>query len=327
MSKYYCVHPQQIQNVKLAWKRKSDGQTQDLAEELGLSLSTINLFLKGKPIHGLSFLEICETLELNWREIAGLDSLKRQVSSLPTAVDSDDGNNASESGSAIAVFRPVDEANDVDRALDALVSTLCEMLRRLTRKAGDLLRADRTSIFLLDRQHQKLGSINAEDGEGGCLVIEIPSDRGIASLAAASSETINIPFDVYDDPRSQEAKNTDKQTGYRTYAILAWPLFDEQRDLVAVVQFINKLKSNYSLEDDLSERIDKKGFTADDETLFATFAPSILKLLEECQFCFQLTQKLRESAQLNQASAISHMGLMAQLKAQEQQLRRSLARM
>ncbi|MCA1995523.1 MAG: GAF domain-containing protein, partial [Coleofasciculus sp. S288] len=173
MSKLYCVHPKYIEEVELAWRRKSEGQNQDLAEKLGLSLSTLNLFLKGKPIHGLSFLEICETLGLNWRKISGLEEQESDVSLLPTTVTSKSGNGFSESRFAIALSSQMDELSELDRALNELAIALCEMLRRLTRKAGDLLRADRTSIFLLDQQRKKLGSINADDGEGGSLVIEI----------------------------------------------------------------------------------------------------------------------------------------------------------
>ena len=202
------------------------------------------------------------------------------------------------------------------------------MLRRLTRKVGDLLRADRTSIFLLDPTRNLLGSINAEDGEGGSLVIEVPLNRGIASLAATTSSVINIPFDVYNDYRSEEARKTDKITGYRTYTILAWPLYNKQHDLVAVVQLINKLKPKCDPEDDLARRIDIKGFTHEDETLFATFAPSILQILEQCQFCYQLTQKLRNQADINtQDVDLQPTELIAELKQQEQKLRKIMERM
>lgn len=328
MSKSFSVHPKYIEQVKLAWSSKSDGHEQGLAEELGLSLPIVHLFLKGKPVKGLNFVEICQTLGLNWREIAGLDLPENSVSSPPAQVNRGNANEARASDSAITNPNLTGGASALDEAINDLVSTLCKMLRRLTRKAADLLNADRTSIFLLDRQRNKLGSINAEDGEGGSLVIEIPSNRGIASLAAASSEVINIPFDVYDDPRSEEAKNTDKKTGYRTYTILACPLLNEKQNLVAVVQFINKLRPNYGLEDDLSVRIDTNGFTQEDEEQFATFAPSILQILERCQFCYQLTHNLREDAARQQAAvALQNAKLIAELKQQEQQLRKIIDRM
>lgn len=318
MARSYTVHPKHIQEVNLAWKRKSDGREQDLAKELGHSLHLVitNLFLKGEPVNRVNFIEICQFLGLNWQEIAGLDLRENSVGS------SDTDRTLS---NAIMLSRPPEGVSDVDRAINELVGTLCEMLRRLTRKAGDLLRADRTSIFLLDKQTKVLGTIVADDGDGGCLLIDIPANRGIASLAATSLEVINVPFDVYVDPRSEEAKKTDLRTGYRTYTILAWPLLNKKKDLVAVVQLINKLKPNYSPNDDLSQKIDKQGFTKEDEEKFAKFAPSILKILEKCQLCYQLSQKLKNNEKLKRGgAALQNAELIAQLKLQEQQLRYSL---
>ncbi len=318
MSMWYRVHPKHIQEVNLAWKRKSDGREQEVAEKLGQSLCLVinNLFLKGEPVNRINFLEICQFLELNWQELAKLEEPKKQDRSPPKQVNS---------GDTVILHRPTGGISDVDQALNELVGTLCEMLRCLTRKAGDLVRADRTSIFLLDQQTKVLGTIIADDGKGGCLLIDLPANRGFASLAASSLHIINVPFDVYDDPRSQEAKKTDQRTGYRTYTILAWPLLNQQKDLVAVVQLINKLTPNYNPEDELSERIDRNGFTKEDEEKFAKFAPSILKILEKCQSCYEFAQKLRKKSERNQGGyIIQNAALIAELKRQEQQLRKSL---
>jgi hypothetical protein len=320
MPSSFSVHPRYIQEVNLVWKRKRDQREQDLTKELGRSLTLVivNLFLKGEPVNRANFIEICQLLGLNWREVAGLDIPKTPVSSWPTQGNFDD---------KLTVSRPVEGVSDVDKALNELVGTLCEMLRRITRKAGDFIGADRTSIFLLDREKQVLGTIIADDGDGGCLLIDIPANRGIASLAATSLKVINVPFDVYDDPRSEEAKNTDRRTGYRTYTILAWPLLNQQKDLVAVVQLINKLKPNHDPADELSKRIDTKGFTPQDEAQFTKFAPSILKILEKCDSCYQLSVKLRKNSGVPQDSVlVQNAALVAKLKRRERQLRKNLDR-
>src|SRR5919202_347232 len=318
MAMWYSVHSKYLQEVNLAWKGKSDGREREVTEKLGQSLRLVidNLVLKGEPVNRTNFLEICQFLGMNWREIAGLEEPKSKGVSPPKEENSDE---------AIVLRRPTGGVDDVDQAINELVGTLCEMLRRITRKAGDLVRADRTSIFLLDHQTKVLGTIIADDGEGGCLLIDIPANRGIASLAANTLKVINIPFDVYDDPRSQEAKKTDRRTGYRTYTMLAWPLLNQQRDLVAVVQLINKLKPNYNPEDELSKKIDRNGFTQEDEEKFAKFTPSILKILEKCQLCYELAQKLKKSDRKNHGSTlIQNAALIAELKRQEQQLRKNL---
>lgn len=327
MPRSYSVHPKYIKTVNLAWKRKFDGRDQDLADELGraLTLVIVNLFLKGEPVNRVNFTKICQILGLNWQEIAGLD-LEESLETSPL-VEIDIGNAMEQSLalSSVSAFNPTVEISAVDEAINELVGTLCEMLRRLTRKAGDFLKADRTSIFLLDEQRKELGSLIADDGNGGCLLIDIPADKGIAGLAASSLQVINIPFDVYDDPRSEEAKNTDKKTMYRTYTMLAWPLLNKDKNLVAVVQLINKLKPNYVPEDELFNRIDTKGFTQEDEAMFAKFAPSIMKILEKCQFCYQLAQDLRKNPVVYSKDISKHnFALIKELKRREQQLRMSL---
>lgn len=314
MIKSFSVHPQSIPKVKQAWRNKSNGRDRELAEALGLSLEIVNHFLKGQPVKGLNFLELCQVLELDWQDIAGLESKPDLVFDSPMEV-----------GEYLA-YAYSNGMSPVDQALQVLVKTLCELLGRLTRKVGNLLRADRTSIFLLDRERQELGSLMAEDGDGGSLLIDIPADKGIASLAAFSSKVINIPFDLYDDPRSQMAKETDHRTGYRTYTMLAYPLLNDKKDIVAVVQLINKLKPNYQPDDPLVKKIDPRGFSPDDELLFAKFAPSILQILERCQFCYQLAQKLRNSRDI-QSGSLQEAELVEQLQRQERHLQKSLERL
>lgn len=319
MSKTFSVHPKYIQEAKLAWNRKSEERKEDLTKELGQSISKVSLFLKGQPVNKLNFIAICQILGLDWRKIAGLDVQESRVDSGAGEVNPSD---------AIANPRPAGGVRDVDEALNDLLGTLCEMLRRLTSRVRDLLNADRASIFLLDQQKEALVSIIAEDGTGSSLMIEIPWDRGIASLAASSLEVINIPFDVYDDPRSEEAKNTDKNTGYRTYTILAWPLLNEQKILVGVVQLVNKLKPNYNPEDSLYKRIDDNGFTQEDEVMLVKFAPAILRIIERCQFCYQLAKNLREKkAVVRDGVVLQKDELIAELKQKTQQMQKLLNRM
>ncbi|RCJ41272.1 adenylate cyclase [Nostoc minutum NIES-26] len=178
---------------------------------------------------------------------------------------------------------------------------LQEMLHSITLKTGELLGADRTTIFLLDEEKQELWSIVAE-GEGDrSPEIRVPADKGIAGEVATFKEVINIPFDFYNDPRSVFAQQQEKRTGYRTYTMLALPLLNEQGRLVAVVQLLNKLKPLPNPEAPLSERIDTIGFTAVDEQLFQEFAPSIRLILESSRSFYMATQKQRAVAALMKA--------------------------
>jgi len=206
------------------------------------------------------------------------------------------------------VEEKLEVVNQTLSMLDSLLDSqgfdaiLDEMLRSITLKTGELLGADRSTIFLLDEEKNELWSIIAK-GEGGKpLEIRIPADKGIAGEVATFKKVVNIPFDFFDDPRSGAAKEQYKKTGYRTYTMLCMPLLNEQGDLVAVVQLLNKLKKLHDPEAPLSERINAKGFTEEDENVFEEFAPSIRLILESSRSFYKATQRQRAAAALMSAT-------------------------
>ncbi|MEA5467302.1 GAF domain-containing protein [Spirulina sp. 06S082] len=198
----------------------------------------------------------------------------------------------------------------LDSVLDSegFDAILDEMLRSITLKTGELLAADRTTIYLLDDDQDELWSIVAKGSDGKPIEIRIPVGQGIAGEVAQFKEVINIPFDFYDDPRSASAKQFDKKNKYRTYSMLALPLLKEaqeegeQPELVAVVQLINKLKPGYNPNDSLGDRISHEGFAEEDLRVFANFAPSIRLILESSRSFYKATQKQRAANALIEAT-------------------------
>lgn len=158
------------------------------------------------------------------------------------------------------VSRTLDMLNKVmdTQGFDDILDTT---LRSITLKLGREMRADRSSIFLLDEDRQEFWTIIAEADDNKNLVIRVPADKGIVGEAAARRQPINIPYDFYDDPRATEAKKQDKKNNYRTYTMLSLPMINPRRKLVAVVQLINKLKPHANPSAPLAERIDLNGFT------------------------------------------------------------------
>ena len=178
---------------------------------------------------------------------------------------------------------------------------LDEMLKAIRGKIGELLLADRTTIFLLDADKNQLWTnVPSEDGKN----IEIRISTAPISIAgevATYGRIINIPFDFFDDPRSAEAKKQFERTGYRTYSMLSMPLLNDDDQLVAVVQLINKLNINDpSLP--LEDRVDRIGFTEEDQALFAQFAPSMRLILESSQAFYSAAQKQRAADALMKAA-------------------------
>lgn len=192
----------------------------------------------------------------------------------------------------------------LDNVLDSqgFDAILNEMLRSITLKTGELLNADRTTIFLLDEDRDELWSIVAQDEKGNNLELRFPKTVGIAGEVATHREVINIPFDFYRDSRSQAAQEFDRKNSYRTYTMLALPLLDDEGNLVAVVQLINKLKLAHDPFAPLEEKIDLVGFTAQDEQVFREFAPSIRLILESSRSFYKATQQQRAASALMKAT-------------------------
>jgi adenylate cyclase len=200
----------------------------------------------------------------------------------------------------------------LDSVLDSqgFDAILNEMLRSITLKTGELLNADRTTIFLVDEEKDELWSIVAKDDNGNHLELRFPLSVGIAGEAATQRKVVNIPYDFYNDPRSQAAQEFDRKNHYRTYTMLAMPLLNEAGSLVAVVQLINKLKLNPKPQAVLEDKIDLAGFTANDEQVFCDFAPSIRLILESSRSFYKATQQQRAASALMKATtALSQSGL------------------
>ena len=169
----------------------------------------------------------------------------------------------------------------------SLEPMLDELLETFTLKIGQILQADRTTIFVVDEDRQELWSKvaqgesrpaefsakSSEDDPSSTpastpenLEIRLPIDRGIAGYVATTGQALIIP-DAYADSRFSDA--TDKRTGYRTHNILCMPVLSTEGRVVAVAQLLNKKGTD--------------PFTAQDEDRFARFASSIGILLETCQ--------------------------------------------
>jgi len=272
-----------------------------------------------------------EKRELQRSLEAALESMQKSLErKRVTPENSEDNNSIVTNGNAFAAFlAPLKKESfrqvisDVENKIklvsqvlsmlinsEGMETVLSEMLSAITLKIGELLRADRTTLFLFDEENNELWSILSKYDGVGTLEIRIPADKGIAGEVVSFKKVVNIPFDFFDDPRSVEAQKTYRKTGYRTYTMLALPLLSERGDLVAVVQLLNKLKSSNELNKDLKDRIDIAGFTKEDELLFEEFAPLIRLILKASQSFYIAVQKQRAAdALINANQALSQSSL------------------
>jgi putative ABC transport system ATP-binding protein len=151
----------------------------------------------------------------------------------------------------------------VGRAEDeAYRSMLEQSLRVFTRRVGDLLNAERASLFLVDREREQLVLTVSQDAPRGGT-IRIPLGSGIAGAAATTGRAVRVA-DAYADPRFNP--EVDRTTNFRTRSVLCLPLHDTGGKVFAVTQLLN--------------RRDGQPFDERDERRFAEFAASLGILLE-----------------------------------------------
>ncbi|MDB9495850.1 GAF domain-containing protein [Spirulina major CS-329] len=167
-----------------------------------------------------------------------------------------------------------------------------EVLREVTSKIGELVGADRTSIFLLNDERTELWSLVAEDATGQLLDIRVRVGEGIAGAVAKHKQVIHIPDNVYDDPRSRLVQESDQKYNYYTRNILAFPILNDALDLIAVVQLLNKI----------TKTGEATGFSHRDLEQLAKCVIPIRRILESCQSSYEAIKRAQASAALAKAT-------------------------
>lgn len=142
---------------------------------------------------------------------------------------------------------------------EAFESMLDQVIEAFTLKIGRLLRADRSTLFLVDKGRGELWSKIVEQAEP----IHVPIGRGIAGTVAKSGVGMNV-VDAYEEPLFNRA--VDNATGYRTKSILCMPMTNGAGEVFAVMQLLNKDGGS--------------PFDAEDEKRFRDFAARLGVILE-----------------------------------------------
>src|SRR5215813_13189087 len=120
---------------------------------------------------------------------------------------------------------------------------LVALLDLIANEATKLMRADRASLFLLDRERGKLWSKVVL----GSDEIQFDACLGIAGAVALTGETINVE-DAYQDPRFY--KEIDSLSGYHTQSLLAVPLRTNNGEIIGTFEVLNKETGAFSKADE-----------------------------------------------------------------------------
>ena len=167
---------------------------------------------------------------------------------------------------------------NVSKALGSNVG-LDNLLPVIVNKTTMVMRAERSSLFLYDKQNGTLRG-RVTEGLGVGQEIIIPADRGIAGRVARTGETANIKKPEADPDFDS---SFDKKSGFHTRAILAVPILDSKGGVLGVLQALNPK--------------DNEPFDHDDEAMLHALASQAQVALER----ETLTQSANEKRKLEEA--------------------------
>jgi GAF domain-containing protein len=133
------------------------------------------------------------------------------------------------------------EISEFGKKLTAL-ENMDNALSLISDEAKILLNAERCSIFIVDDEDKILWT-KISDGIGR-IVISLTSGIVGDTYQTQKPQIVNAP---YDDPRFLQ--NIDKKSGYITKNMITVPIFNSKRDVMGVLQLLNKSRFEFSEED------------------------------------------------------------------------------
>jgi signal transduction protein with GAF and PtsI domain len=111
--------------------------------------------------------------------------------------------------------------------------SLGEGLPHIAKYAREVIDAKRCSIYMYDRKSNKVWTTLAD----GIEKIVIPYDKGIVGSTIRERRPL-IVNDAYSHPDFNQ--DIDQETGYVTVNLITAPIFGSNREVIGVLQLINK---------------------------------------------------------------------------------------
>src|SRR5262245_14843179 len=141
---------------------------------------------------------------------------------------------------AVRLLRLVSLATEIAAAhdLDELLKIMAEGLTRL-------LVATRTTIYVYDKKTDEIWSKVADQLE--LREIRLKVGKGIAGKTAQERKLLNVP-DAQKSPFF--AAEIDRKTGFVTRSILCAPMLNIKKELIGVIEVLNKRNGIFGEEDE-----------------------------------------------------------------------------
>ncbi|CAL1155637.1 unnamed protein product [Cladocopium goreaui] len=162
-----------------------------------------------------------------------------------------------------------------------------ETIRVIIEESLKVLNCDRISLFIYDKRIEML-VLNASNLEHP---IRVRPGQGIAGKVFNSKQTVNIA-DCYKDARFDQS--FDKETGYVTRHLLAFPIVDIGGNCLGVIQAINKNAGG-------------QGFGPADEILLSNLAEHVSVAVHNAEFYrAAIVTSERANALLQMMQSLTH---------------------
>jgi len=112
-------------------------------------------------------------------------------------------------------------------------NSLEEGMPLISKYVKEVIGADRCSIFIYESDKGELWTTLADEVDK----IIIPADRGFVGFTLKSRKPV-MTNDAYSHP--EFLPEIDKKTGYVTRNIIAAPIFSSKREIIGVLELLNK---------------------------------------------------------------------------------------
>jgi adenylate cyclase len=120
-------------------------------------------------------------------------------------------------------------------------------LENLVFSLGEMVGAERASLFVVDDERAELRLEVARTEEGEPLDVRMPMHKGVAGLACETGDVIRVD-DAYACSRFN--REVDAASGYRTRSILCVPVHTRGGRVAAVLELLNPIgRRGFSPED------------------------------------------------------------------------------
>lgn len=120
-----------------------------------------------------------------------------------------------------------------------------ELLQIIMEKITLLMNAERSTLFILDPESNQLWSVISQGMDN--VEIRLNVGEGIAGWVAEAGESLNI-CDVYKHEKFQQS--FDHRSGFETKTMLCQPVENGEKDIIGVVQVLNRKDGSFTQEDE-----------------------------------------------------------------------------